>query len=88
MIWIVLLQFTDQLTWIIENNLDINSLYNYSILTHDDIKQKLWFQLTSKKCLKFENNYSVCENAILERTEKKYIPTLWRELRVHSSVDE
>lgn len=34
------------------------------------------FQLTSKKCLEFERNYSVCENAILERTDKKYIPTL------------
>lgn len=43
-IWNLLLQFTDQLTWIIENNLDINSLYNYSILMHDDVKQKLWFQ--------------------------------------------
>lgn len=43
------------------------------------------FQLTSKKGLEFENNYSVCENAIFERTEKKYIPSLWWELRVFAN---
>lgn len=40
------------------------------------------FQLSSKNYLEFENNYSVCDNTIFERTEKKYIPSLWWELQV------
>lgn len=44
------------------------------------------FQLTSKKGLEFENNYSVCENAIFERTEKKYIPSPWWELQVFANI--